>query len=594
MTLPQILSLSIVAAMMGLFVWGRLRYDLVGLLALLASIVVGIVPAKEAFSGFSDDIVIIVGSALVVSAGVARSGVVETLLRPLAPHLKTVGSQVGILVGVVTALSALVKNIGALAMLIPVAFQLAKRNGTSPSALLMPMAFGSLLGGIVTLVGTSPNIIVSKMRQELVGKPFGMFDFTPVGLAVAVAGFAFLCVGYRLLPGGRRGAPSLDTAFNIQGYATEALVTETSTANGITLAALKASAEDQLEVTAILRDRHHRIEPKDDVVLRANDLLILEADPESLERFVAQADLKLMREQKTPQLDEATDEIGVMEAVVTGGSMIAGRAATDVRLFDRYGVNLIALSRRGQRVTGRLKATRLREGDVIVLQGNLKLLPDALGELGCLPLAGRDIRLGAGRRGLVPVAILIGAMVMLAINLVPVSVVFFASAVLMLLLGALTLREAYDVVDWPILVMLGALIPVSETVRTTGATDLIAGWLSVAAGSLPAVGALALIMMTAMAVTPFLNNAATVLVMAPIAASLAKQLGYNPDAFLMAVAIGAASDFLTPIGHQCNTLVMGPGGYRFGDYWRLGLPLTLIVLVVGVPLIALFWLDGAK
>jgi len=347
-------------------------------------------------------------------------------------------------------------------------------------------------------------------------------------------------------------------------------------------------------VTAVLRDRQSRLEPKDDLVLRANDLLILEADPESLERFVAQADLKLMRDEKTPQLDEATDEIGVMEAVVTGGSMMAGRSAMHVRLFDRFGVNLIALSRRGQRVTDRLKSTRLREGDVIVLQGNLKLLPDALGELGCLPLAGRDIRLGVGRRGLVPVAILVGAMVMLAINLVPVSVVFFAAAVLMLLLGALTLREAYDVIDWPILVMLGALIPVSETVRTTGATDLIAGWLSIAAGSLPAVGALALIMATAMAVTPFLNNAATVLVMAPIAASLAKQLGYNPDAFLMAVAIGAASDFLTPIGHQCNTLVMGPGGYRFGDYWRLGLPLTLIVVTVGVPLIALFWLDGAR
>jgi len=231
-------------------------------------------------------------------------------------------------------------------------------------------------------------------------------------------------------------------------------------------------------------------------------------------------------------------------------------------------------------VTERLRTITLRPGDVIVLQGNLARLPDTLKDLGSLPLAARDIRLGTSRRGFIPLAVLAAAMGLVAFDVLPVAIAFFGAAVLLILLKTLSLREAYQVIEWPILVMLGALIPVSEAIRTTGGTEIIASWLSAMAGMLPPTGALVLILVAAMAVTPFLNNAATVLVMAPIAASFAGQLGYRPDAFLMATAIGAACDFLTPIGHQCNTLVMGPGGYRFGDYWRLGLPLSIIVVVV--------------
>jgi di/tricarboxylate transporter len=204
-------------------------------------------------------------------------------------------------------------------------------------------------------------------------------------------------------------------------------------------------------------------------------------------------------------------------------------------------------------------------------------------------LAQRDLSIGRDRQRWLPIAVLATAMVLVAAHLVPVATAFFGAAVVLVLTGALNLREAYEAIEWPILIMLGALIPVSDALRTTGGTDLIAQWLSHAAAYLPPTGTLVLMMVAAMAVTPFLNNAATVLVMAPIAATFAKNIGLNPDPFLMAVAIGAACDFLTPIGHQCNTLVMGPGGYRFGDYWRLGLPLSVIVVVVGVPLIALVW-----
>jgi di/tricarboxylate transporter len=587
MTLDQGLAFAIIIGMMGLFAWGRLRYDLVAVLALLAGIAAGIVPANKAFTGFSDDIVIIVASALVVSAAVARSGVVERVVRMLGPYLTTITRQIVALVGSVTVLSAFVKNIGALAMLMPIAFQLAKRTGTSPSSLLMPMSFGALLGGIVTLVGTSPNIIVARLREQILGEPFHMFDFTPVGAGIAIVGVIFLTFGWRLLPH-RKGMASIDAAFNLEGYTTEVTVSEDSPAAGITVKALEELGENEIEVITLLRGGSRRYEPAGNVVIKLGDILILQGEPAALERVVALEKLELTREGKTHEIDTPSDEIGVTEAVITPDSPLVGSSAGQLKLFDRYAVNLLAVSRRGRRITHRLRQVKFRAGDVIVLRGNLAAMPETLGALHSLPLAERDLNIGR-KTSLLPVGVLATAMALVAFNLVQVAIAFFGAAVIVLLAGALSLRDAYDAIEWPILIMLGALIPVSEALRTTGGTELIATWLSNTAAPLPGIGALAVLLAAAMAVTPFLNNAATVLVMAPIAASFAHRLGYNPDAFLMAVAIGAACDFLTPIGHQCNTLVMGPGGYRFGDYWRLGLPLSLIVLAVGVPLIALFW-----
>jgi di/tricarboxylate transporter len=583
MTTPQILAFAIIGAMMALFVWGRLRYDLVAVLALFAAIAVGIVPYDKAFSGFSDDIVVIVACALLVSAAVQRSGVVDTVLRPIAPYLTRPTAQVAVLAGSVALLSAFVKNIGALAMLMPVAFQLARKNNISVSLLLMPMAFAALLGGIVTLVGTSPNIIVARMREELLGQPFSMFDFAPVGAGLAIGGVIFLAFGWRLLPADRKGAASMNEAFNLEGYTTEVTMV------GKTVAELEKLSEGEVEVLTLIRERNRINEPGANTKLRAGYMLILVGQPDGLKRLMDEAKLKLVRGENTGEIDAPDDDIGVMEAIVTADSPLVDRSATQYRLYEHHQVNLLAVSRSGRRILHRIGSTRLKPGDVIVLQGNLNTMPEALGALRCLPLAQRSLPLGRGRKGLLPVAVLAVAMLLMALSIVPVAIAFFGAAVAILLIRALTLREAYEVIEWPLLIMLGALIPVSDALRTTGGTDLIAGWLSLLSQGLPPFAALTLMMVSAMAVTPFLNNAATVLVMAPIAAGFAKNLGYNPDPFLMAVAIGAACDFLTPIGHQCNTLVMGAGGYRFGDYWRLGLPLSIFVVVAGVPLIALFW-----
>ncbi len=589
MTTPQILAFVIIGGMMALFVWGRLRYDLVAVLALFAAIVAGIVPYDKAFSGFSDDIVVIVACALLVSAAVQRSGVVDTLIRPISPYLTRPTAQVAVLGGAVALLSAFVKNIGALAMLMPVAFQLARRNNISVSLLLMPMAFAALLGGIVTLVGTSPNVIVARMREELLGAPFEMFDFAPVGACLAIGGVIFLAFGWRLLPADRKGAASMNEAFNLEGYTTEVTIPEGSPLAGKNIAEIEKLSEGEVEVLTLIRSRGRVNQPPGSIRLRAGHMLILVGQPEALKRLVDEAKLKLLRDENTGEIDAPDDDIGVMEAIVTSDSPLVDRSATQYRLYEHHQVNLLAVSRSGRRIMHRIGATRLKPGDVIVLQGNLNTMPEALGELRCLPLAQRGMQLGGGRRGLLPVAVLAIAMALMALSVIPVAIAFFGAAVAILVIRALTLREAYDVIEWPLLIMLGALIPVSDALRTTGGTDLIAGWLSMASQGLSPMAALALMMVAAMAVTPFLNNAATVLVMAPIAAGFAKNLGFNPDPFLMAVAIGAACDFLTPIGHQCNTLVMGAGGYRFGDYWRLGLPLSLFVVIAGVPLIALFW-----
>jgi di/tricarboxylate transporter len=590
MTLPQILSFAVLGGMMLLFVWGRIRYDLVAVLALLVALLVGIVKPKQAFSGFSDDIVIIVASALVISAAVERSGVVEAAIGRLSSGMTGVGSQLMVLTGSVTLLSAMVKNIGALAMMMPAAFQMAKKSNASPSCFLMPMSFGSLLGGLITLVGTSPNIIVSRVREEMTGHPFGMFDYAPVGLGLAAAGLLFLRFGYRLLPADRRGAATLGEALDIEDYATEAAVGAASAVEGKSVAEFLDLVEGEVALTGIHRfERRGIVPPFPDARLNAGDVLILKGEPDSLERAIAAAGLDLAGQHRDAASSSGSADVGVIEAVVGRDSILAGEAAGRMALHDRHGVNLIAVSRRGQRIASRLRDIVLCPGDVVVLQGSLATLPERLRELGCLPLAERTLRLGSARRGLVPVAILAGAMALTAMGWVPVAVAFFGAAALIMLSGALPAREAYRRIEWPIIVMLGALIPVSDALRTTGATEIIAHFLSSTAATLPPWAAVGLILAAAMAVTPFLNNAATVLVMAPIAATFATGLGYRPEAFLMATAVGAGSDFLTPIGHQCNTLVMGPGGYRFGDYARLGAPLSLLVLLLGVPLILAVW-----
>ncbi|SCW74416.1 Di-and tricarboxylate transporter [Rhizobium mongolense subsp. loessense] len=586
MTTQQILSFGVIGLMMAIFIWDRFRYDIVACCALVLAVAAGLVPFGKAFSGFGDDIVIIVGSALVVSTGVARSGIVDMAIKRFFPNLDKPHLQLALLLIVVAVLSAFIKNIGALAIMIPVAFQFARKTGKSPSLYLMPMSFAALLGGLMTQIGTSPNIVVSRLREEITGAPFTMFDFTPVGATLTLVGVVFLIFFHWLVPERQNENPSLEEALDLKTYFSEATVVEGSNFDGKKLNELLKLGDGEVVATAILRG-HSRMSPFPDVMLKAGDTILLEGVPDALDGVVTHAKLKLSGK-PIPEA-RAEGNLVSIEAVITAESMLIGLSARQLSLWNRRRVNLLAVSRQGHKLTERLSEVTLRAGDVLLLQGSRRNLPAFLQEFSCLPLAQRDIMLGTPRRGYVPLLILAAAMGVTAAGLTPVSIAFFCAALAMVVFRVIPLVDVYKSLDAPILIMLAALIPVSDTLRTTGGSDLIAGWLGDFAAEMPPFGALALMLVTAMAVTPFLNNAATVLVMGPIAASFAEALHYKPEAFLMAVAIGAGCDFLTPIGHQCNTLVFGPGGYRFSDYPRLGLPLSFIIIVVSVPVLLYVW-----
>jgi di/tricarboxylate transporter len=587
MTFDQAAALSILGAMIVLFVWNRLRYDLVALLGLVVAVGIGIVPPQKAFDGFRDQIVIIVASALVLSAAISRSGIVQAWLRPAMPLMKTAGAQITILGTIVAVLSAFTKNIGALATFLPVAVQMARRNGYSPSRVLMPLSFAALLGGLVTLIGTSPNIVVSRLRQDLVGQPFTMFDFAPVGIGVAVLGLLFLTVGWRLLPVKSTGRT--DRPFEIADYSTEVRVREGSRMAGKTVADLERLADGEIAVVALIRGDGQRYVPAANWSLGAGDILMLQADPERLKQITGEAELDCVASKKAAEGEAKPGELIIFEAVVTPESAFVNRSLPYLRLRQRHAVNVLALSRSGEVIRERLRRVRFQPGDVVVLEGREEDVIAAMTATYLLPLAERNLHLTQGRRKYLAIGILAVGMALAVGRVVPTEIAFFGAAVLVVASGALPIKDAYDSIDWPLIMLLAGLIPVSDALRTTGVTELFAGGLGAAVQSMPAFAAVLLIMVVAMLVTPFLNNAATVLVLAPIAAGLAQNLGLRPDAFLMAVAVGAGSDFLTPIGHQCNTLVMGPGGYGFGDYWRLGLPLSIIVAVAGTALIMLVW-----
>lgn len=591
-TLEQGMLFAILLALVVLLVWGRIRYDAAAFGALVLCVLAGLVPAAEAFAGFGHPATVTVALVLVLSKALSDSGATDVFARAVRPATATTTTHIGALGGIGALLSGFMNNVGTLGLLMPVALSSAQKAKRAAGLLLMPLSFATILGGLVTLIGTPPNIIVATQRAELLPERggFQMFDFTPVGGAIALAGLTFvMLLGWRLIPRGEEAGAGAAELMQIEAYLSEVRVPTKSRAYGLSVDELYEEAKDlNVQVVAVIR-KDRRIAPvPGSLVPNASDRVLIEAAPKDLEAFVKRLEAKLGKSRG----DEGLLSGGaaqVAEAVVRPRSALEGRTVEQLRFGARHGLNLLGVARQGRPHRGRLQDFRFSAGDVLLLHGESERVEDFMARYDLLPLAERGLVYGQRRHALALAGLFAAAILASSLGLVPIYIAFGAALTLMVGIGLVSLRGLYEAVDWPVIVLLGALIPVGGALQTTGATDTIAEAIVALTGAWPAWVVLALVLVVTMTLSDVLNNAATAVVMAPISVGLAERLQVNPDAFLMAVAVGASCAFLTPIGHQNNALIMGPGGYRFGDYWRMGAPLEVLICLVAVPMIVLVW-----
>lgn len=626
MTFDQYLILAILLVTIGLFLWGRWRHDMVAAGALLACVFTGLVEPVNAFSGFGHAAVVTVACVLVLSSALQASGAVDALTRILLPSKAGPTLSIAALTALGALLSGFMNNVGALALLMPVAIQVAGRLALPPGRILMPLAFGSILGGTTTLIGTPPNLIVSGFRESSGLGMYGMFDFSPVGVVVSIVGVVFIALlGWRFVPSREQSGIE---GFETEAYITEARVPEDGKVVGRTLRELDTEFDElDAQIVGLVRNEVRLMAPSAARVVRANDILIIEADAERLADVLSKFDLTLEEAQSQQDDDEdeaeaqrkkadgnkgagtsqtsdvvdedadepeskadhRSDEIVLQELAVLPTSELLSRSASDLLLRTRYGINLLAVSRQGQRLTTRLRTLKLKAGDLLLLQGPPEALSSFASNMGTVPLAQRNLRIPDKRNAVLSSVIMAAAVLAAASGWVSAAIAFAAGVLASMVFRTVSWKSVYEQVDWPVIVLLAMLLPVAGAMQSTGAASVVAGFLLDHLARGDAVLALVVVLVTTMVLTDLMNNAATAAVLAPIALGTANQLGVNADTFLMAVAIGASCAFMTPIGHQNNTLILGPGGFRFGDYWRMGLPLDILVIATAVPMLLWVW-----
>jgi di/tricarboxylate transporter len=589
MTQDQGILFALFALVFAGLLWGRWRYDLVAFTALLAGVVLGVVPQDAAFSGFGHPAVLVVALVLIVSAGLSRSGAVHLITRTLMDRARGPQAHIALMGGVGAGLSGFMNNVAALALLMPVDIATARKADRAAGITLMPLAFATILGGMVTLIGTPPNIIIATIREDELGASFAMFDFAPVGLAVAVAGMAFVAlVGWRLIPVREEAGAG---AQEVKRFLAELTVPEGSDVVGKRVRELYEAAEEaDVAIIGLIRDGKRRYGTSANTEIREGDALVLEAAPEALEEFRTNLSLSFAEKEREERLKAEGEGLILVEAVVPEGARIAGRSVQAVGLSWRQQTLLLGVSREGRQITERMRQTSLRPGDILLLLTPKEREAEVMEWLGVLPLADRGLSVTENSKTWSAIAIFAAAVVAASVGLLYLPVALGVVVVAYVLIGVLKPTELYTHVEWPVIVLLGSLIPLGSALEDTGGTRLIAdGLLAVSAGW-PLWAVLTALLVMTMTLSDVLNNTATAVVAAPVAIEMGQRLGASPDAFLMAVAVGASCAFLTPIGHKNNTLILGPGGYRFEDYWRMGLPLEIIVTAVAVPMIALVWL----
>jgi len=588
MTTDQIILFSLFGLVFGLLLWGKFRYDIVAFTALIAGVIMGVIPTKDAFSGFGHPATIIVALVLIVSAGLVRSGAVYLITRTLVNAGRSLGSHIIVMGAIGGVLSAFMNNVAALALLMPVDIQTARKADRSPGLSLMPLSFATILGGMVTLIGTPPNIIIAAIREESLGAPFRMFDFAPVGGVAAIAGLIFVAlIGWRLIPIREQNHINPD---DLSEYIAELSVPKGNKSIGKRLSELDEDAESaDVAIIGLIRDGQRRYGQARNTTLTAGDSLLIEATPEALDEFRAALGLAVADAQREEKLKAAGEGVEIIEVVVTDQSRLIGRTAQGVGLSWRQSTVLMGISHRGKRITKQIRKTLIQSGDILLLLVPRDKSADVTHWLGCLPLAGRGLSVTADEKVWLAIGFFITAVLAASFGLLYLPIALGLVVVAYVLSKIVPLSELYTHIEWPVVVLLGSMIPLGVALERSGGTQLISGWLVNLTTGMPAWAVLTVLMIVTMSLSDVLNNTATTIVAAPVGIQMAKSLDVSPDPFLMAVAVAASSAFLTPIGHKNNTLILGPGGYSFSDYWRCGLPLEIIIVAVSIPAILTFW-----
>ena len=629
MNIDQIAISCILIITFMLFVNGKWSYDIVALIYLCTLVlfdkILGeeksnlVVDISDIFNGFAHPAVITVAAVLIISQAMKNSGVVDLLARQIKPLTKNKEMHISSMSGIIAVLSGFMNNVGALALMLPVTLKTAWEQKRSPSILLMPIAFASILGGMITMIGTPPNIIISSLRQEqqqlildqanksesgssiqsyvqeyfgsdFIPSAFALFDFTPVGGIIAIIGVLFIALlGWRMIPKSIQKEPKSQSLFSINEYVTEISIPNDSKLIGLSINEANKITGDKLTIFRKI-NKENKAENVDlNIIINEFDSFLVMADPSSLKEIMDEYKIDLSKEVKDRMDLLKKEDSTFMEVVISPGSPLAGKTRTYLRRRSSNQLTLLAVARQGKPVHKRLGNMTFSVGDVLLIQSDETSLSNIITALDLLPLAKRTIEVGSITKAAFGTGVFLGAIALTMFNIFPTTISFILAILVYIFSGLLPLKDLYKSIDWPIIVLLGSMIPLSDALQNTGTTTLIANNVSYLTEGLPPWSVIALIMIITMCLSDIINNAATALIMGPISVGIAVSMGFSIDPFLMSVAIGASCAFLTPIRHQCNALILGPGGYRFGDYWRLGLPLEILIVIIGTPLILYFW-----
>ena len=584
-----LVTLAVLLGAVALFVTEALRADLVALLALAVLLLTGVVSPAEGLSGFSNVATLTVAAVFVLSAGLYRTGAVALVARPLERlGRRSVPLLTALLMLMVGAISAFVNNTAAVAVFLPVALGLANRARVSPSKLLMPLSFASMFGGVCTLIGTSTNILVSSIATQHGLAPIGMFELAPLGLLTFAVGVVFmLAVGVRLIPD-RRPAGDLVDSFQVGDYVTEIVLLAASPSVGLTLAEAPLVREHDLDVLAIQRNDDPAFVPRGWTRLRAGDLLRVRCSLAELRAVEQRGDIELKPGSKWRGEDPAAELI-LVDAVVAPGSRLVGKSLEDVGFRQLYDATVLAIRHRGHLLSSRLSETRLRAGDLLLLEVSRHRLP-ALRQSAEFVLVSETGVADYRRRKMLPaLAVLTAVILTAALGWVPIVIGAVVGAVLMVLLGCLDLEEAYTAIQWRVVFLLAGILSVAVALEKTGGATLAAEAMVKVVGDLGPVAVLAAFYLLTSLLTEAMSNNATAALLAPVAIATAASLEVDPRPFLIAVTFAASSSFMTPVGYQTNTLIFGPGHYRFMDFVRVGAPLNLLFWLLATLLIPWFW-----